>query len=168
MQQFHVWSDEWVGQGDWMEGWSGSRQDGQDPVFRRFRSTTSSRPTRLALVNPGVVDTVQVIYNIFEQSPEDELFPPSEPNVGVIVRVPLDEGGLTGKITAETHSRRRLAQRLLRRGCKEEVSGYVEAITNDLGCRSPAPRDRPSLLLTHPAVSTVIPGMRALAMWTRT
>src|ERR1700747_1440149 len=57
----------------------------------------------IKLVETGVVDTVQVIYNIFEQSPEDQLFPACERHqVGVIVRVALDEGGLTGKITPDT------------------------------------------------------------------
>src|SRR4029453_10896480 len=46
---------------------------------------------------------LQVIYNVFDQSPEDELFPTVESaGVGVIVRVPFDEGGLTGKVTPET------------------------------------------------------------------
>src|SRR5205085_9579394 len=51
----------------------------------------------------GLIDTVQVIYNIFDQSPEDELFPfCKEHNIGAIVRVPFDEGSLTGKIRPET------------------------------------------------------------------
>jgi aryl-alcohol dehydrogenase-like predicted oxidoreductase len=50
-----------------------------------------------------VVDTVQVIYNVFDQSPEDELFPAcQEHDVGVIVRVPFDEGALTGRVTPDT------------------------------------------------------------------
>ena len=50
-----------------------------------------------------MVDTVQVIYNIFDQSPDDQLFPLCQKeNVGIIVRVPLDEGSLTGKLTLET------------------------------------------------------------------
>ena len=51
----------------------------------------------------GLVDAVQVIYNIFDQAPEDELFPVcQELNIGVIARVPLDEGSLGGKLTLET------------------------------------------------------------------
>jgi aryl-alcohol dehydrogenase-like predicted oxidoreductase len=57
----------------------------------------------IELIESGVLDTVQVIYNIFEQNPEEHLFPACErENIGVIVRVALDEGGLTGKITPET------------------------------------------------------------------
>jgi aryl-alcohol dehydrogenase-like predicted oxidoreductase len=55
-------------------------------------------------IETGLVDAVQVIYNIFDQAPEDQLFPLCEKmDVGVIARVPLDEGGLTGKLTDETH-----------------------------------------------------------------
>src|SRR5260370_13941702 len=57
----------------------------------------------IRLVETGVVDTVQVIHNIFEQAPEDRLYPACEKHqVGVIVRVPFDEGSLTGKITPDT------------------------------------------------------------------
>ena len=57
----------------------------------------------LRLIESGAVDTVQVIYNVFDQSPEDELFPACrEHGVGVIARVPLDEGGLTGTIGPDT------------------------------------------------------------------
>ncbi len=55
-------------------------------------------------IQTGLVDAVQVIYNIFDQAPEDQLFPLCEKmNVGVIARVPLDEGGLSGQLTDETH-----------------------------------------------------------------
>ena len=56
-----------------------------------------------ALIRTGLVDAVQVIYNIFDQAPEDELFPLCrEMNIGVIARVPLDEGSLGGNITLDT------------------------------------------------------------------
>ena len=64
----------------------------------------------------GLVDVVQVIYNIFDQAPEDELFPVcQELNIGVIARVPLDEGSLGGKMTLQTTlSQRRLAGGIFR------------------------------------------------------
>ena len=53
----------------------------------------------LDLIRTGLIDTVQVIYNIFDQSPEARLFPlAKELGIGVLARVPLDEGALTGTI----------------------------------------------------------------------
>ena len=78
-------------------------------------SIAGSPPTASRAIRTGLVDAVQVIYNIFDQAPEDELFPLCrEMNIGVIARVPLDEGSLGGKMTLETQvPRRRLARPLL-------------------------------------------------------
>ncbi|GAA5022631.1 hypothetical protein GCM10025734_79090 [Kitasatospora paranensis] len=90
--QFHVWSDDWVGRGDWLETVAELKQQGKIRLFGV--SVNDHRPeSALDLVRSGVVDTVQVIYNIFDQSPADALFPACrEHGVGVIVRVALDEG----------------------------------------------------------------------------
>ena len=109
---------------------------------------------------------MQVIYNIFDQAPGDRLFPAClDRNVGVLARVPLDEGGLTGRITPETT----FAGDDFRSGYfsgdrKRQVAERVDRICADLGI----PRDRlPGTalryVLSHPAVSTVIPGMRTVA-----
>jgi aryl-alcohol dehydrogenase-like predicted oxidoreductase len=51
----------------------------------------------------GLIDVVQVIYNIFDQAPRDELLPLCEKlDIGVIARVPFDEGTLTGTLTQES------------------------------------------------------------------
>jgi aryl-alcohol dehydrogenase-like predicted oxidoreductase len=102
VQQFHVWSDEWVGRGDWLEAIEQLKRDGKIRFFGV--SINDHQPTNaVRLVESGHVDTVQVIYNIFDQSPEDELFPAVQAaNVGVIVRVPFDEGSLTGRIRPDT------------------------------------------------------------------
>ncbi len=102
MQQFHVWSDEWVGQGDWLEAVQQLKEQGKIRFFGI--SINDHEPENaLKLIETGVVDIVQVIYNIFDQSPEDWLFPACQKyDVGVIVRVALDEGGLTGRITPQT------------------------------------------------------------------
>jgi aryl-alcohol dehydrogenase-like predicted oxidoreductase len=102
VQQFHVWSDEWVNQGDWLEAVQKPKEQRKLKYFGV--SINDFQPENaIKLIETGVVDTVQVIYNIFEQSPEDQLFPACERHqVGVIVRVALDEGGLTGKITPNT------------------------------------------------------------------
>ena len=72
MQQFHVWSDEWVGQGDWLQAIQKLKEQGKIHFFGV--SINDFEPENaLQLIETGVVDAVQVIYNIFEQSPEDKL-----------------------------------------------------------------------------------------------
>ena len=102
VQQFHVWQDEWLGGGDWQETVENLKSEGK---IRHFGvSINDHQPANaVRLIETGLVDTVQVIYNVFDQSPEDELLPACrERGVGVIVRVPFDEGALTGTITPET------------------------------------------------------------------
>jgi len=164
VQQFHVWSDEWVGQGDWMDAIERLRS--QDKIRYFGVSFNDHQPaSALALVNSGVVDSVQVIYNIFDQSPEDELFAAvGAEKVGVIVRVPFDEGALTGNINPKTEFPEGDWRNSYFGGDrKEQVWERVQAIIKDLG----VPVDRlPEIALryclSHPAVSTVIPGMRSL------
>ena len=164
VQQFHVWSDEWVGQGDWLEAVERLKADGK---IRFFGVSINDRQpaNAIKLIESGAVDTVQVIYNIFEQAPEDELFPAVEKaNVGVIVRVPFDEGGLTGKVTPDTDfPPGDFRNSYFAGGRKQETWDHVQGIVSDLD----VPIERlPEIALrfcfTHPAVSTVIAGMRAL------
>ena len=100
--QFHVWSDEWIGRGDWLETINALKQEGKIRFFGV--SINDHEPeSALELISSGEVDTVQVIYNAFHQQPEELLLPAClQADVGVIVRVALDEGGLTGTITADT------------------------------------------------------------------
>jgi len=165
VQQLHVWSDEWVGHGDWAEGIERLRAQGKIRYFGI--SINDHQPANaLKLVEPGLVDTVQVIYNIFDQSPADELFPAVKAaNVGVIVRVPFDEGGLTGKINPETE----FPEGDWRNGYfggdrKEQVWDRVQSIAKDLGVPvQRLPEVALRFCLSQPAVSTVIPGMRSQA-----
>jgi aryl-alcohol dehydrogenase-like predicted oxidoreductase len=119
----------------------------------------------IKLIESGMVDTVQVIYNIFEQSPEDHLLPACEKkNVGIIVRVALDEGGLTGRITPQTRFEEGDFRNNYFRGeRKMEVAERVQKIASDLNI--PVEQIAETALryvLSHPAVSTVIPGMRSV------
>ena len=110
------------------------------------------------------MDTVEVIYNIFDQSPEDELFPACrQHNIGVIVRAPLDEGGLTGRITPEsTFDENDFRSRYFRDDRKQEVYTRVQSIVADLGISLDAlPEIALRYILSNPVVSTVIPGMRS-------
>ena len=163
--QLHVWNDDWIGRGDWLETVDELRRAG---LIRFFGvSINDLQPENaLALVRSGVVDTVQVIYNVFHQQPEQQLLPAcAEHGVGVIVRVALDEGGLTGRITADTTfppddwrneyfagDRRRL------------VEEHVTALADDLGVgTADVPEFALRFVLSAPEVSTVIVGMRSAA-----
>ena len=164
VQQFHVWSDEWVGEGDWLDAVRKLKEQGK---IRYFGISINDHEPRnaLRLIETGVVDTVQVIYNMFDQSPEDELLPACEKhNVGVIVRVPFDEGGLTGRVTPETtFPEGDFRNRYFAGDRKREVYERVQRIASDLGIGlEDMPEAALRYVLSHPAVSTVIPGMRTV------
>jgi aryl-alcohol dehydrogenase-like predicted oxidoreductase len=163
VQQFHVWSDEWVGQGDWLDGIERLKRDGKIRFFGV--SVNDHQPANaIRLVESGLVDTVQVIYNVFDQSPEDALFPAVDAaHVGVIVRVPFDEGALTGSVRpGTTFPKCDFRNRYFDGERKREVWERVQAIAGDLDVEV----DRLAEIalrfcLSHPAASVVIPGMRS-------
>jgi aryl-alcohol dehydrogenase-like predicted oxidoreductase len=100
--QFHVWTDNWTDEPDFRKTVEKLKRDG---IIRHFGlSLNRWEPENgIEAIRTGIVDSVQVIYSIFDQSPEDELFPVcQELNIGVIARVALDEGSLGGKMTRET------------------------------------------------------------------
>ena len=138
VQQFHVWSDSWVEQGSWLDGIEQLKRDGKIRFFGVSLNDAEAGSAQ-KLVESGLVDTVQVIYNVFDQAADDELFPACERhNVGVIVRVPLDEGALTGKVRPDYRlSRGRLPQLLLRR--RSQGAGLAARADNR---RRPRDRDR--------------------------
>ena len=162
--QFHVWSDEWVGRGDWLETVAALKDEG---LIRLFGvSVNDYQPENvLELVRSGVVDTVQVIHNVFHQQPEEQLFPACvEHGVGVIVRVALDEGGLTGRITAETEfPEGDWRNRYFGGDRRQQVEEHVTALVEDLGVtREELPALALRYVLSTEGVSTVIPGMRSV------
>ncbi|MEU8484694.1 aldo/keto reductase [Streptomyces sp. NPDC048641] len=162
--QFHVWSDEWVGRGDWLQTVEELKKEGKIRLFGV--SVNDHQPANaLALVRSGFVDTVQVIYNIFDQAPADALLPVCEEHgVGVIVRVALDEGGLTGRIAAgTTFPEGDFRARYFRDDRPAQVEQKVAAIVADLGIAPDEIAEHAlRFVLSSPAVSTVIPGMRTV------
>lgn len=159
--QFHVWDDAWAAD----EGWRRAIEDlKRAGTIRAFGiSVNRWQPENvLAAIGSGVVDAVQVVYNVFDQAPEDRLFPTCRRHgVAVIARVPFDEGSLTGALTPETRfpdgdwrgtyfTPANLAATLPR---VERLRGLVppgETLA-DLALR---------FILSSADVSTVIPGMR--------
>ncbi len=164
VQQFHVWHDDWLGHGDWLETVEALKQEGKIGAFGV--SINDHAPgTALELVRSGHVDTVQVIYNAFDQSPEDELLPLCvEHDVGVLARVPFDEGGLTGRVDADTtFPDGDFRNDYFRGDRRREVGERVRAIADDLGVAvDDVPAAALRYILSTPAVSTVIPGMRSV------
>jgi aryl-alcohol dehydrogenase-like predicted oxidoreductase len=164
VQQFHVWSDEWVGLGSWLEGIEALKDEGKIRFFGV--SINDHQPSNaIKLVETGVVDTVQVIYNVFDQSPEDELLAACErSDVGVIVRVPFDEGSLTGRIgPGAEFPEGDFRNDYFRDDRLQQVDDHVEAILADLGIeREQLPEVALRYVLSRPEVSTVIPGMRTV------
>jgi len=100
--QFHVWEDEWADDPRWQHAIADLKR--QKLIGAVGVSINRWEPTNtLRTLRTGSIDAVQVIYNIFDQNPVDELFPLCrELNVGVIARVPFDEGTLTGTLTKES------------------------------------------------------------------
>lgn len=162
--QFHVWSDEWVGRGDWLETVSDLKQEG---LIRFFGvSINDVQPENaLKLIETGEVDTVQVIHNVWHQQPEEHLYPAClEHKVGVIVRVALDEGGLTGKVTADTSFPDGDFRNAYFGGNRRaQVEEHVLSLVRDLGISTDELADVAlRYVLESEAVSTVIAGMRTV------
>lgn len=165
LQQFHVWNPEWIGQDEWRRAIEDLKKSGKVRYFGI--SINDHQPdSALELINTGMIDTVQVIYNVFDQTPERNLFPLCQKaDIGVLARVPLDEGSLTGTLTPDTKFAEGDFRGYYFRG--ENLGKAIEKVAQlkaDLG-------DQPDSLaetalrfvISHPAVSAVIPGMRRIS-----
>lgn len=102
LQQFHVWEDGWADHDEWKKAVEKLKKDGKVKHFGI--SVNRWEPDNvLNTLQTGLIDAVQVIYNIFDQAPVDNLFPLCRKlDIGVIARVPFDEGTLTGTLTKDT------------------------------------------------------------------
>jgi len=162
LQQLHVWNPEWIHEDDWRRAFEDLQRSGK-VRFVGVSINDHQPDSALELIETGLIDAVQVIYNIFDQSPERRLFPLcQERNIGVLARVPFDEGALTGQITAESRFDPRDFRSFYFRGDrKRQVEERVAALRRDLaGVEGDLPEIALRFCLSHPAVSTVIPGMR--------
>ena len=161
--QFHVWNDDWSSDPEWLDTMHTLR--GEKKTRFIGISINDHQPTNvIRALESGLIDCVQVIYNIFDQSPEDELFPYCQrKNIGVIVRVPFDEGSLTGKIRPDTKFPEGDFRNNYFSGDRKGVVWQrVQQIAADTGTEiDRLPELALRFVLSHPAVSTVIPGMRS-------
>lgn len=165
LQQFHVWTDAWTATEEWRRAVEDLERSGK---VRYFGISISEHDPDSALqaTRTGMVAAVQVIYNIFDQAPETNLFPLcADLNIGVLARVPLDEGGLTGTITEDTEFEPGEFRASYFRGDrKHQVAEHVAALLRDLaGVPGTLPEIALRFCLSNPVVSTVIPGMRRVS-----
>jgi aryl-alcohol dehydrogenase-like predicted oxidoreductase len=165
LQQFHVWNDRWASRSEWREAVLKLKAAGK---VRHFGiSINDYQPENgLAAADTGLIDAFQVIYNIFEQTPEHKLFPYCTQNdIGVIVRVPLDEGALTGNITPETvFPPGDFRQQYFRGSRKKEVKEHVDRLRFLLHDGVETLTEAAlRFTLSNSVVSTVIVGMRTVA-----
>jgi aryl-alcohol dehydrogenase-like predicted oxidoreductase len=164
LMQFHVWEDAWVEDERWAKKMGELRA--QKLIHAVGLSINRWEPWNgVRTVRSGLVDCVQVIYNIFDQTPEDELFPACrEQDVAVIARVPFDEGTLTGTLTKESRwpegdwrNTYFVPENLIP---SVERGDALKPVAERAGMTLPEMALR--FILSDATVSTIIPGMRKL------
>jgi aryl-alcohol dehydrogenase-like predicted oxidoreductase len=161
LQQFHVWTDAWAADDRWQRAVSELKE--QKLVRAIGISINRWQPANvLKALATGLVDAVQVVYNVFDQAPEDELFPECQRrHIAVIARVPFDEGSLTDTLRADTTWPEGDFRNIYFGGDNlkntlDHVAALRPAVPEGMSMPELALRH----ILAHPAVSTVIPGMR--------
>jgi aryl-alcohol dehydrogenase-like predicted oxidoreductase len=161
LQQFHVWTDAWANDERWQRAVDDLKRE---KLVRAFGiSVNRWEPANvLKALRTGLVDSVQVVYNLFDQNPEDELFPLCrELGVAVIARVPFDEGSLTGTLTKDSHWPEGDWRNLyFTPENLAETLEHVEPVKADVPPGMTLPELALRFILANPDVTTVIPGMR--------
>lgn len=165
LQQLHVWHDNWMSDLSWLSAIEKLKQEGKIRFFG-ISINDHNPESALKMVESGLVDSVQVIYNIFDPSPEAELFPLCQKkNVAVIARVPFDEGSLTGTFTPNIEFAKKdwrknyFTPPRLQETC-ERVEKLKFLLRDEI---KTLPQAALKFCLSHPAVSTVIPGMKKVS-----
>lgn len=165
LMQFHVWQDDFVDDDDWQRAVEKITKAGKVKFWGI--SANDYQPSNcIRALDTGLISTVQFIFNIFHQKPTEKLLPYAEENnIGLIARVPLDEGGLTGKFTRDTKfeegdfrsayfSKDRLSELVDQTDkLKSLLNGETKTLV-ELALR---------YILSWEEISTVIPGMRKVA-----
>jgi len=163
LMQFHVWQDAWADDPGWREAVTGLRRDG---LVRHVGISVNRREPAnvLRTLRTGLIDAVQVVYNVFDQAPEDELFPACrELDVAVIARVPLDEGSLAGTLTLDSHwPDGDWRNTYFGPGVLRATIPRVEALRPLVPPGETMAQLALRFILSSPEVTTVIPGTRSL------
>jgi aryl-alcohol dehydrogenase-like predicted oxidoreductase len=163
LQQFHVWNDKWAAEDEWKEAVYKLKKEGKVRYFGI--SVNDHQPWNgIEAGKTGLIDCFQVIFNIFDQSPTDELFGFClENKISILARVPLDEGGLTGTITPDTEFPRGDWRNQYFAGeRKKEVAERTAKIREDVKSETASlPEAALRYVISHKAVTAVIPGMRS-------
>lgn len=161
--QLHVWDDSWTPDDGWQRAVEDLKRAGKIGAFgisiNRWEPANAIQALRV-----GLVDAVQVVYNIFDQNPEDELYPVCrELNIGVIARVPFDEGSLTGTMTRATRFPKDDWRSLyFTEQTIPETMDRVEALLPLVPAGMSLAEFALRFILAESTVSTIIPGMRKL------
>jgi aryl-alcohol dehydrogenase-like predicted oxidoreductase len=159
--QLHVWNDAWVERDEWKRAFEELKRSGK--VAAVGVSATEHDPdSALKVMETGLIEAVQVIYNIFDQTPEAKMFPLAEKlNIGILARVPLDEGALSGRFSEDTtFPPGDFREWYFRGDRKKQVVKRVDALKRDLKDGASLAAVALRFCLSNPAVSSVIPGMR--------
>lgn len=163
LQQFHVWTDAWTGADEWRRAVEDLRSSGK-VRFMGISVSEHDPDSALEAIKTGLFQSVQVVYNIFDQSAETNLFPLChERRIGVLARVPLDEGGLTGNITPDTvFEPGDFREQYFRGERKQQLADRVAALQRDLQGHMTGTLAETAIAfcLSNHAVTSVIPGMR--------
>ncbi len=164
LMQFHVWQDDWAIENEWKDTIQEVMQTGKVKFFG-ISINDYQLSNCLKTLDTGLISTIQFIFNIFHQKPTEKLLPYAKKNnIGLIARVPLDEGGLSGKYTTDTKFQEGDLRNSYFAG--ERLQELVKR-TDDLKklFRSEVqslPEMALRYILSFNEVSTVIPGMRRL------
>jgi aryl-alcohol dehydrogenase-like predicted oxidoreductase len=161
LQQFHVWTDEWADDERWMRAIADLKSEGLIQGFGISLNRWQPASAMKAIAT-GLIDSIQVVYNIFDQNPEDELFPACrERGIAVIARVPFDEGSLTGGLRRGMSWPEGDWRNLyFTRDKLNAILDRVDEVAKDLPPGTTLPAAALKFILACPDVSTVIPGMR--------
>lgn len=163
LQQFHVWEDGWAQEDEWKEAIAQLTRQGKVKAWGL--SVNRWEPDNcLETIRTGLIDGIQVIYNIFDQAPEDHLLPLCrEKNIGVIARVPFDEGTLTGTFTKETTFPENdwRASYFVPDNLHSSVE-HADALKPLIPAGMSMPEMALRFILSNPDIATTIPGMRKI------
>jgi aryl-alcohol dehydrogenase-like predicted oxidoreductase len=161
LMQFHVWQDQFAEENDWKEEIQSITKKGK--VKNWGISINDYQPSNcLKTLDTGLISTIQFIFNIFHQKPTEKLLPyAKEHNIGLIARVPRDEGGLTGRLTLDSKFDDDLRSHYFNKERLQEFIPKIKKLESLLGSEAQTLAELAlRYILSFDEISTVIPGTR--------